>query len=307
MAPKTPPDKLNINNRKYTGVDKAKEFLKEISMMPSTIETIDTAMFRYIDETLNLHANTNEGFRKVPVIWVSAERAFQIKNTDNTRGPKGRLYHPLIAIERTGIQKDPTFKGVAWAHIPNQNDEKGGAIVVARRIKQDKTANFVNADKNRTVSTWTSAKGPGQENYPGAGKKVVYETISFPIPTYIAVNYSISIKTNYQEQMNNLITPFMVRPGQITSFFINADGHRFEGFIEGDFTQDYNAKNLGEDERYYQTAISMKVQGYLIGNATNEERPKIAIRENQVDIKIGREQVIFGEIPDYNKTSFYKP
>jgi hypothetical protein len=307
MPPKTPPDKLDINNKKYTGVDNAGEILKEISLMPSTIETIDTAMFRYIDEVLNLHTNTNEGFRKVPVIWVSAERAFQIKNSDNIRGPNGRLTHPIIALERTGIQKDPTFKGVAWSHIPNFNDEKGGAIVIARRIKQDKTANFTNADKKRTVATLTSGPGPGQENFPGASKKVVYETISIPMPTYIAVNYSISIKTNYQEQMNNLITPFMVKPGQITSFFINTDGHKFEGFIEGDFAQDYNAKNLGEEERTYKTEISTKVQGYLIGAATNEERPKIAIRENAVDIKIGREQIILGEIPEYNKTSFYKP
>lgn len=306
MQPKSPPNKININNLEYTGIENANNILKEISMMPSTIETIDTAMFRYLDETLNLSVESNEGFKKVPVLWVSSERAYQIKNDKSLRDSSGKLIYPIISLERTGIQKDPTFKGVAWSYIPNNSDEKGGAIEIARRIKQDKTGNFVNADKNRTTPTLTSGIGPGQPNYPGVGKKIVYETISIPIPVYIAVNYDINIKTHYQSQINHLITPFIVRPGQITSFFIEADGHRFEGFIQGDFAQDYNARNLGSEERYYQTKISTKVQGYLIGAGPNEERPKIAIRENAVDVKIGRERVIFGDIPPYNKTSFYK-
>lgn len=305
--PRNPPEKLNINNLDYTGIDNAERILKEVSMMPSTIETIDKAMFRYIDEELNLHVTTNEGFQKVTVLWVSAERAFQIKNKENVRGPLGRLEYPLISVERTSIQKDPNFKGVAWSHIPNVNDAKGGAITVAQRIKQDKTANFVNADKARTSATLTSGIGPGQQNFPGVGKKVVYETVSMPIPVYVKTNYTIAIRTSYQQQINHLITPFITRPGQITSFFITADGHKFEGFVDGNFTQGYNARNLGEGERYYQTDIRLKVLGYLIGAGVNEERPKLTIRENAVDVKIGREQVLLGEIPPYNKSSFYKP
>lgn len=306
MPPKTPPDKNSIHDPSYTGV-KDPSILKEISMMPSTIETIDTAMFNYINETLNLHVQTNKGFIKVPVIWNSSERAYHIKNNEDIRNKQGKLIYPLIAIERGEMKKDLNFKGVAWSHIPNYPDEKGGAIQIARRIKQDKTANFANADKNRTSSTLTTGPGPGQPNFPGATSKVVYETISFPIPVYVAVMYKINIKTNYQSQLNELITPFIIRPGQITSFFIKADGHRFEGFYEGDFSQTYNGKNLAEELKYHEASISAKVQGYLVGGASNEDRPKISIRENAVDIKMGKEQVIFGEIPSYTKTSFYKP
>lgn len=305
--PRKPPEKIVANNLEHTGVENANRIIKEVSLLPSTIETIDKAMFRYVDEELNLHITTNEGFQKVTVLWVSAERAFQLKNKENIRGPLGRLEYPLISIERSSIEKDPNFKGVAWAHLPNINDAKGGAITVARRIKQDKTANFVNADKSRTRATLTSGIGPGQQNFPGVGKKIVYETITMPIPVYIKTNYTITIRTSYQQQINHLITPFITRPGQITSFFITADGHRFEGFVDGSFSQDYNAKNLGEEERYYQTSISLRVLGYLIGAGVNEERPKLTVRENAVDVKIGREQVILGEVPSYNKTSFYKP
>ena len=100
---------------------------------------------------------------------------------------------------------------------------------------------------------------------------------------------------------------FVFKNFELNKVFITADGHKFEGFVDGDFTQTYNARNLGEDERYYQTDIRLKVLGYLIGAGVNEERPKLTVRENAVDVKIGREQVLLGEIPPYNKNSFYKP
>ena len=45
----------------------------DMPFVPSTIETIDLAMYDWLDKTLNLHTTTNEGWKKVPAIWVSAE------------------------------------------------------------------------------------------------------------------------------------------------------------------------------------------------------------------------------------------
>ena len=74
-----------IQNKKadrfdYVGDKKVASKLQEIEFMPSSLETIDRAMIRFVDEDLNLFTNTNEGFKKVPVLWVTAERAFQIKH-----------------------------------------------------------------------------------------------------------------------------------------------------------------------------------------------------------------------------------
>ena len=57
--------------------DKSSKFLKEITFMPSSIETIDTALYTEIDENWNLHSDSNKGWKKVPVLWVGAERAFR--------------------------------------------------------------------------------------------------------------------------------------------------------------------------------------------------------------------------------------
>ena len=299
-------------DRKYTRIPGANNNLKEVSFMPSTIETIDRSFIDFIDNKLDIIATTNKGWEKVPVLWVSAERAFQIKRDKGLRDSKGILKLPLITIERKGMKKDPNMKGVAWAHIPEVNDNKGGALTVARRIKQDKTANFLNADTYRKDGSMSAADvGEGQLNFPNtATSKVVYETVTMPIPTYVVVDYDVVIRTEYQQQINNIITPFITKTGQINNFMLRQEGHMFEGFIQGDFNQESNVAQLNEEERMYETSIKIKVLGYLIGEGPNRERPKLTLRENAVEVKIPREQVIFGDIPEFDATRatdlFYK-
>ncbi len=279
--------------------------------MPSTLETIDFAIYHWLRDDLNLHTNTQEGFEKVPVIWTSAERAFQVKRSNDLRDQDGTLILPLITIERTSVVKDPARKGKAWANIPGRDDEKGGSITIARKIKQDKTANFANADSWRK-NTHT---GVNQRTFPKKdlngrridNEKVVYQTISIPMPVYLDINYSISIKTEYQEQMNDLVLPFMTRTGGINYFTISHDGHRFESFIQTDFSQNNNVSSLETEHRMYETKIDIKTLGYVIGEDKNQEQPKVVIRENAVEVKFPRERVIFGEIPEHiDKRGFYK-
>jgi len=281
---------------------------REYEIMPSTLETIDTAFYQWLDDTLNVFATSNKGWKKVPLVWISAERSYQVKHNKDLRDTYGVLKLPIISIARTSIVKDPSRKGTYQAHIPPQNDAKGGAIVVSRRINQTKTGDFANADAYKTKPNF-GVGGPlaGQINFPYKNKKVVYETLTMPVPTYINITYSLVLKGEYFQQINEMLTPFIVNTGQINNFFIKADGHKFEGFLPTDFSQNNNVANLGDDERVFETKIDVRVLGYLIGAGKNDERPKMTIRENAVDVKIGREQIVFGEIPDYNDTSFYKP
>ena len=300
--------------RNYTEVKDADGNLKEIIFMPSTIETIDTAFYNWINETINPSATTNKGFKKVPVIWISAERAFQIKADQDLRDKNGVLKLPLMIINRTEVAKDSSFKGVAWAHIPNINDglrsPRGGALTVARRINQEKPANFLNADSKRLYSNLSDTKaGPGQENFPSINPgKVVYETATMPIPVYVSVNYELTLRTNYQQQLNQIATPFITRTGQINNFFISHEGHRFEGFIQNDFIQSMDV--TGDQESSYEAKINFRILGYLLGGGINDEQPKIAFRENAVQVRIPRERVVAGEKPERNTKrglkSFYK-
>ena len=117
--------------------------LKEIAFMPSTIETIDMALSDWLTEEMDIFCTTNEGWRKVPLIWSMPERSFQIKDNKDLRSSKNMFTLPVISIERTSLVKDPNVKGVAWAHLPQYNDARGGRIEVARTINQDKIC-FIN-------------------------------------------------------------------------------------------------------------------------------------------------------------------
>ena len=140
------PDKKDYS---YTEIKDVNGKLQEIQFMPSTLETIDRALFSFLDEELDLHVSTNKGWSKVPVLWVSAERAFQIKNDKELRDANGVLKLPLMTVERTSVVKDPAFKGTFQAHIPDSgrgyHSTRRVNIPAARRIKHDKTSNFKNA------------------------------------------------------------------------------------------------------------------------------------------------------------------
>ena len=286
----------------YKEVKDADGNLLEIQFMPSTLETIDRALHDFIDKELNLHVNTNKGWSKVPTIWVSAERAFQIKNDKDLRDSSGVLKLPLATIERTSVVKDPTFKGTFQAHMPDTGKGLHYArrvnVPAARRINQKKTSNFKNAWSARKYGVNNNV-GHGQVNFPGAPtdkSRVVFETIYQPIPVYVKVMYSVKIKTEYLQQMNDIFQPFITKTGQINNFFISHEGHKFEGFVENDFAQSNNVAELGEEERNYETEIQLRILGYLMGEGPNDNKPKITVVENFVDVKIPRERVILGDI-----------
>ena len=272
--------------------DKKDFSLKELGMLGSSIEDIDYAMTSWLKEDLDLTTMTNEGYKRVPVLWQTPERAFQIKNDHDLRHPDddggGVITLPVITIERTAITKDPTRKGGFQAHIfSNDKNGRAGRLVIAKRIKQDKTRNFPVANGVRTNTT-----GTRQKFFPRVNHKVVVEFLSIPIPIYINLDYKIVVKTEYQQQMNDLTQPFMTRTGQINSFVMRRNGHLYEAFIDQGFNQSNNVANLGEDERQFTSEINIKVLGYLVGEGSSDDRPIVRKDENVVEISFPRETVV---------------
>ena len=259
--------------------------LREIGMLASTLEDIDYAMTSYVKKDLALTTLTNEGRKTVPVLWQSPERAFQIKNEKQLRDDRGALNLPLISIERTGVIKDPENKGSYRAHIySSEQNGRSGRIVIARRIVEDKTRNFAVAGATRNN---TNTKK--NLNSPRINKKIVIQSLSVPIPVYINVDYKITVKSEYQQQMNELMAPFITRPGQINSFVMRRNGHMYEAFIQESFAHNNNVNSLGEDLRMFSSEITIKVLGYLIGEGKNDDRPIVRIDENVVELTYPRE------------------
>jgi len=277
-------------------------------IQPSTLETIDFALFDFINDKMNNRSTTNEGWKKVPVIWVSSERSFLSKNNKDLRDDDGTLKLPLITIERTSVVKDLNFKGAYYSNPVNFTDPtRGGRISISKRIVKDKTNNFAVADNIKDLDGVKKITS-GQAHFPTKqNKKIVYETLNMPMPVYLTINYTITVRSQYIQQMNQLTTPFATLGGHINSFIIKKDGHRYETFVQSDFALGNNISNLGTDERIYDTKFNFKVLGYIIGEGPNGDRPKIIKRENAVEVKIARERVILAEFPERNDNKgFYK-
>jgi hypothetical protein len=166
-------------------------------------------------------------------------------------------------------------------------------MVLAKRIVQDKTRNFAVVGNTRN-----NVDVKRQKNTPRVNKKIVIQSLSVPIPVYVSVTYKISIKSEYQQQMNEMIAPFITRTGQINAFTMKRNGHLYEGFIQQDFAQSNNVANLAEETRLYSTDVTIEVLGYLIGEGENDDRPIVRIDENTVEVTFPQEQVAPPGIPN---------
>ncbi len=261
--------------------------LQEIGMLSSTLEDIDQAIVDYLTNDLAISTFSNSGRSKVPVLWQAPERAYQIKNNAELRDQTGALALPLISIERTNITKDPAKKGSFQAHLfSNNKNGRAGRFEIARRIVPDKTRNFAVASGTRNNTGTTE-----QNWYPRVNRKVVIQTVSIPIPVYVSIDYKILLKTEYQQQMNDMLAPFIARTGQINSFTMKRRGHSYEAFIQQGFSHNNNVANMAEDVRNFSTEITINVLGYLIGEGNSDDRSIVEVRESAVEFRYPTESV----------------
>ena len=253
----------------------------------SDLEDIDYALYKFVDRQMNVSTGTNKGFEKVPVIWSGAERVYNVKDDSLDRDKIGYLTLPAITIERTTVKKNAKSRVIPYAMIDPADDLKGGALVVNRVISQDKTSNFANADAKRLY---------GQKNFPmhrkKGNKKIVYETHTIPIPIYVEVSYKIYLRSEYQEQMNDMITPFIRSSNAHKRIIISHNSNEYEAFFDEEFGIENNISNYESNERKYETSIGINVFGYLIGDGKNQKQPRVVRNENVVQIRFARERIV---------------
>lgn len=247
----------------------------------SSIENIDFAIYDWLDKELNLSCNSKDGFKKVPVLWVTPERAFQVKQNKEFRDINGTLNVPMITIERTSIVKDPKNNATYYANLPPKNNRH----IIAKRINQKKTSEFANADNNKL-------NGPIGFISPRKNEKIVYQYDSMLLPVYAYFTYNITIFTQFQQQMNELVQPFIAKPGGTRYFMIEKDGYKYECYIEPNIDTKNNISAMEEEERRYITNITIKILGNLVSDGVNQEDSIIKTYENAVELKLPREGLI---------------
>lgn len=256
----------------------------------ASIEDADHAVYGWVNDEMNVSVETNNGFRKVPVRWVAGEKSFQAKNNPDFRDNSGALILPLITIERTGVVKDVAKRG-GLNSIRFDSKDGPSVLMTTRKIKQDKTANFSNA---------YAKQKSGKLNFKTSKPtKVVYEETFVPYPVYVEAVYKISFRSEYQQQMNDMLQHFAVGPKGLNYTAIRYNGVLYETFLGQDFSMSNTISEM-ESERKFETSMEIRVLAPLIGEGRNQELPRVKKRETVVEVKIARERSILNpeEIPE---------
>ena len=275
---------------------------KQKSINPSTLETVDFALYNWLNERLDIYTDSNEGRRKVPIIWITAERAFQVKNDKELREIDSQsIIYPAMVVERTSVSKTNANERIIPGNIFPQMDRKRGAFPLYRRVVKDKTQNFQNAQAKRyTNQTQNTFKLPFESN------EVVYETLYTGYPVFLNMNYTIRVRTIYIQQLNEILLPFQRFTGGINQFLVEYKNHKFEAFIEDDYSIESNSSNLGGDEKKFDAQIKIKVLGYITADSINQDTPFVVGRESAAKVRFTRERAMLQEKNPNNDDGFFR-
>jgi len=275
---------------------------KQKTLSPSTLETVDFALYNWLNEKLDIYTDSNEGRRKVPIIWITAERAFQVKNDKELREIDSQsIIYPAMVVERNSVSKTTADQRVIPGNIFPQMDRKRGAFPLYRRVVKDKTQNFQNAAAKRfTNQTQNTFKLPFESN------EVVYETLYTGYPVFLNMNYTIKIRTIYIQQLNEILLPFQRFTGGINQFLVKHENHKYEAFIEDDYSISSNASNLGGEEKKFDAEIKIKVLGYVTADGINQDTPYVVSRESPAKIRFTRERSMLSEKNPNNDDGFFR-
>ena len=271
----------------HDGSINEEEKTRDVPRFKSTLEDVDFAVYNFVNDVMDINVKTNKGFKKVPIIWSGSERAFNIKDDDVLRDKNGMIVLPVVSIERVSVKKNEKSRVIPFSMVDPVGDLKGGYLTVNKVIQQDKTRNFANADAFRRR---------GQENFPlykrDKNDKVVYETLTIPIPIYVDVGYKIVLRTEYQEQMNDMLVPLIRISNAHRRVMVEHQSNMYEAFFGEDYTMTNNISSYENSERKYETSIDLNVYGYLIGDEKNQKQPRVVKRENAVQIRFARERIV---------------
>lgn len=257
-------------------------------LTPSTLENMDMAVYEFLNN-MNVGCMTQNGWKKVPIVWAASERAFSVKKDQDRRDNKSTLQYPLISVEALGIAK-PTAKQFASTR-GNQfgTSETSGSIVFFTEINQEKTADRANGE---------SLHDFGVINFPRKkAKRPVFNIFMVPQPVYTEKNFKVTIRTNFIQQMNQILVPFINAAKNTNWTKVIRNGHGYEIQFLGDFNPNSNLNNMSEEERKIEFSFDIKLIGYLMGDEMNSKGLFAIKHQSFAEIKFRSETIMTGNIP----------
>jgi hypothetical protein len=252
---------------------------------PSTIENIDQCIYDWLDHDLNIFCNTHEGYKKVNVVFSTPELASLVYNRDSV-DVKNTLKYPIISIMRKNFEK-PLNKDLSIQGSRFGNKYDTYIVPVVTSLNQDKTSERANADNKRYAGT-LNVKNK-KTNRP------IYYIYNIPVPTAIHVNYEISIISNFQSQMNDIISRFLKFTNNVNGFKLEKNGHTYECFLDQSISLN-SSDDISETERKIEYSFPLKIKGYINEGEMNDAFPSVVRQENISEVIFKSEMVYTGSL-----------
>ena len=244
--------------------------------LESSLETIDAALFEYYRDHLNINVSTNRGNKKVPVLFSTFERAYVAEKYKDIRDGDGSLIYPIISVTREGFSKDISKKSTFWANMPSLSGAQRGHIAVSRRLSGPTTQKFTKSYRDSYPNSGVRFQVKREKS-----PRLIYDVKYIPQVYYVEVSYTVSIRTDYRQQMNTIVQTIMGELGNQNYFVVEKNGHRFEAFIDPDFNHNDDLDDFTAKDKFYQTDISVRVLGYSYGKSQNQESPFRSVRQTK--------------------------
>ena len=236
---------------------------------------IDTAIFEYLDQVINLTVEDAGENVKVPIIYGSPERWKAIQSDGVLRDNQGKLQLPAIMYKRNTVAKNEnltTFNRHLNVQVVKKFDEKN---------KYDK------------FSLMTGASAP------------VAQILNVTLPDHVTLTYEFMLWTEYVEQMNALIEKINWAAEEYWG-----DPKRFKFRV---YINDYSNTtevNSGKD-RMVRTTFNMTVQAYLLAESFENKVPTTTKTLTQRRVIVTSEIVSATQMAkieeDIRKNSYKKP
>jgi len=172
------------------------------------------------------------------------------------RDENGILILPLISLKRVNIDRTPGNSALV-REVP---------YVTVKKNIHAKTANIQNLVEDRLRS-----------NFPQKKIIPVEEYLTIPFPDFCTIFYEITIWTQFQTQINEILEKIFYNYDYNDSFAMFTDykngvgsGYRFVGYRDGNVTPQTNIEEFSAEERIIKYVYNIKVPVYLMLDPKDE-------------------------------------
>ena len=253
------------------------------------IEDAERALFHLFDKEIPFTVDTQDGLKKVPVIFAAGEKWVLLKKKRALRDSTGSLILPLITIVRTSIEQAPDAD-IAGRGINQQT----GEIVIHRRLDKSDRAyqglinrlllkhqtnlavGVTEAELNQ-IATDREIGDLSDDPQVGQGmlllpdrRNNVYETIVVPAPRFYTAHYDVTVWSQYTMQMTGLIEQLInsqLPQGNCWRIDTPA-GYWFIAKVDDNtYTADNNTDDFSQSERLTRTKFTISLAGYIMASS----------------------------------------